>query len=1407
MNLGLDIGSVSVNAVLMDDKNNVVDELYLRTKGQPVETSLLAIQTLLKRNPGVKISGVALTGSGGKLLARILDAGFVNEIVAQSKGAGTMYPEVKTIIEIGGEDSKLIQLERKSPTVFRVKDFSMNTVCAAGTGSFLDQQASRLGVNIEGEFAELALKSIKPPRIAGRCSVFAKTDMIHLQQEGTPDYDIVAGLCYAMARNYEANIGRGKILEKPIAFQGGVAANKGMIRAFEDTLGLKRGELIVPKYHASMGAIGAVMTLAEKGPLRPFKGVGAIEEFMRNRTADVESLDALPKQDYEYHLETDPLPEGGKIEAFVGVDVGSISTNVIVIDRRKRVLSRRYLMTAGRPLKAVTQGLYECGQEVGDRVIVKGCSTTGSGRYLTGEFIGADVVKNEITAHATGAITIDPEVDTIFEIGGQDSKYISLDHGAVVDFTMNKVCAAGTGSFLEEQAERLGINIKGEFSALALGAKRPAHLGERCTVFMESDLNHHQQKGVEKDNLVAGLSCSIVFNYLNRVVEDRRIGKKIFFQGGTAYNRGVKAAFEAVLGKPIIVPPHHDLMGAYGCAIIAMEQADANPGGQTKFKGFDLTHKKYAMDAFECQDCSNRCEIRRVSVEGEKPLHYGSRCGKFDEESKHAKGKNIPRLFKERDRMLLDTYPKNKPDKPNGKTVGIPRCTLFFDLYPFWKTFFTELGFQVVLSDETNKNIIDVGVTTVTSEVCFPIKVAHGHVMNLLDKKVDYVFMPSIINLDQPCDELVHSYACPYVQALPYLVRSAVDIEKRGVKVLKPVVHMELGRGEVVSAYRKLGRELGCASGDVRKAIEQAFEYQDKFQAALRARGKEVLDSLPKDSIAMVMVTRPYNGCDSRLNLNVPDKLRDLGCLAIPLDYLPINLEDVAASNPHMYWKYGQKILGAAQVMRDDPRLNAVYITNFGCGPDSFISKFFGRELGGRPYLTIEVDEHSADVGAITRCEAFLDSLKNVKGRWHARPARTKEIGNMALAKDLRVYIPFMDEHGYVLAACMRHYGIDAVALPIADRESMELGRKYTSGKECYPCIITTGDIIKKTRQPDFDSERSGFFMPTAFGPCRFGQYNKFHRMVLDDLGFTNVPMIILDQTKDYHGDLNKLGTDFKRYAWNAILLVDIMHKLQREARAYEVNKGEANRVFRECFEELQRVAGKKGDIFEFARRAVERFNGIAVDRSVPRPRIGIVGEIFVRCNQFTNDFIMDKIESLGCEVTLPALEEWLNYISFERIREAKAKRNYKNLFVEIISNIVQKRDADRLHKPARGRIRNFPREAPIKEVIKMGSRYVDTTFRGETILSMGKSVEYAHHGYDGVVNVVPFACLPGHIVNALLTRFAEDYPGVPILKMDYDGTKQASEETRIEAFIHQARQHMEQELARANNREPAAVH
>ncbi len=1389
--LGIDVGSVSVDAALVTPAGEVAWDLYRRHRGSPLEVAARVIDEALERLEGGKLAGLAATGSGGKLVAEQAGGIFVNEIVAASRACARFHPGARTLIDMGGEDSKLIVFEPSGNGGLRVADFSMNTVCAAGTGSFLDEQAARLGLDIESEFAELALRSERPPAIAGRCAVFAKTDMIHLQQMATPDYDIVAGLCFALARTFRSNIGRGKDFVAPVVFQGGVAANQGMVRAFREVLELAADELVVPERHGTMGAIGAALELAApsaaggNGKGAAFRGAGPLREYARAK-GDWEHHAPLPAQDYVREIEPAPLPAGEEvIDGYLGIDVGSISTNVVVTDSAGRVLARRYLMTAGRPLEAVREGLAEVGGELGGRVRVRGACTTGSGRYLTADYVGADLTKNEITAHATGAAFVDPEVDTIFEIGGQDSKYIRLEGGAIVDFTMNKVCAAGTGSFLEEQANKLRVNVKGEFAELALAARRPAALGERCTVFMESNLNLAQQRGVPKPDLLAGLSYSVVTNYLNRVVENRSVGEHIFFQGGTAANRAVKAAFEAVTGKPVTVPPHHDVLGAVGCALLAREHHLA-AGRETTFVGFDLSQRDYTMKSFECKKCANNCEIHVVEIAGEsRKLFYGDRCGRYDETRKSASGRHLPDLFAERRKLLLESGAVGVAGRERG-TVGVPQMTFFHEYYPFWRAFFERLGYRVVLSAETNRKIIHQGVEHTTAETCLPIKVAHGHAADLLEKDVDYIFLPSVVDTPGLCAEMERSYMCPYVQSVPYILGSAMDLDEHA-QVLKPIVHMDRGRASLLKELLPTAKQLGLGRADLKRALEAAEGAQRRFVRECEARGRDVLALLGEGQQAIVIVSRPYNGCDDGLNLDLPAKLRDLDCLAIPMDFLPLGRVDLSRDWWHMYWKYGQKILAAARIIAEDKRLNALYITNFGCGPDSFILKFFAKELGTDPYLQIEIDEHSSGVGAITRCEAYLDSLKNVRAS-ERRAYRSFE-GPLAIpARERRtVYLPYMDDHVYALAAAMRAGGIDAVPLPVSDEESLRLGRKHTSGKECYPCVITTGDILKKVLEPGFDAKKSAFFMPTSMGPCRFGQYNKFHRMVLDDLGYQDVRIMAFNQNQGFHDDTDKLGAGFLRRAWSAVVAVDALGKLLREVRPRESEPGSADRLYQGALRRLERVIESKGDLVAALVDICEEFTALPADRESVRPRIGVIGEVYVRCHQFANEFTARKIEKLGGEAVIPPFEEWLNYISWERRTESIRRKQWGALMRELVTGHVQKRDRRRIVEVFRGHIRGRLNELPTEEVLKRADPYIHWTVKGEACLSVGRAVEYVEEDFAGVVNIAPFGCMPSTIVASLTRKFRQDHRSIPWLDLYFDGTSQSGTQTRLEAFMAQA--------------------
>jgi len=1410
--LGIDIGSVSVNLVLLNEQKEILLEKYIRHKGQPIETTINELDKLSKEIDLKKLWYAGVTGAGGRLFSKLLGVEFTNEVIAQAKGICLLHPEVKTVIEIGGEDSKLLIIEYDSESnEMLVKDFSMNAVCAAGTGSFLDQQASRLGISIE-KFGELALKSKTPPRIAGRCSVFAKSDMIHLQQEAAPVEDIIAGLCFAVARNFKSSIGRGKKFGKPISFQGGVAANKGMVRAFKEVLKLKDEELIIPPYFASIGAVGAALVQIEKAHSSPMpmwnveklkKKFYTYEEppgrilkpFSPNSIVDTKSL---------LRVERELGPEEQNVPAYLGIDIGSISTNLVVIDEEKRVLYRLYLMTAGRPIEAVRAGLSEIGDKIGKQLLIKGVGTTGSGRYMIGEFVGADIVKNEITAQARGALEIDPEVDTIFEIGGQDSKYISLERGAIIDFEMNKVCAAGTGSFLEEQAEKLGVNIKEEFADLAFSSKKPVFLGERCTVFMDSELVKQQQKGVAKEDLVAGLAYSIVYNYLNRVVENRKVGNKIFFQGGVANNKAVKAAFEEVTGKTIHIPPNFDVTGALGVAIIAKEHCEKKGITKSKFKGFDMGKKHYTITSFECQDCANNCEIRKVEVEDGTILYYGSRCEKYELKKIEKSGKKLDDLFLERELLLTKYYRKNRVKSGDIK-IGFPRIlNQYYELFPFWSAFFAELGIELVLSDPTIKHIIHQGVEAVVAETCFPIKVAHGHVLNLLKtKKIDYLFVPSIINMKQYNPHLSESFSCPYVQSIPYTLKSAINPEDYGVEMLNPPLYFKFGAKYLEEPLIKMASKFGKKASEVKKAIHKGLAVQEEFNKKLQERGKEILARLATNDKAVVIISRPYNGCDPGINLGLPQKLKDMGILAIPMDMLDLDNVDISIDWPNMYWRYGQKILCAVEIISRDPRLHALYISNFGCGPDSFIAHFFREKMGEKPYLLIEVDEHSADVGIITRCEAFLDSLENTKTKALEDTKRIKVISIKKGEKRI-VYLPNMSDHARGIAGAFMANGVEAEVLPVPNEETIKWGRRYTSGKECYPAIITTGDMIRKVMSPDFDRKRSAFFMGGSSGPCRFGQYNMLQRLVLDELGFNDVPIYAPNQAKMFFSDLEIIGKDFFRLGWQGMVAIDILDKALREFRPYELRAGETEKVYQHFVEKVEKTLAKRGNLLSVMKEAADAFSQIPVDRSIEKPLIGVVGEFYVRNNAFSNENIVKHLESLGAEVWLPPVYEWFLYRNFRRNLFAKQERDMGTYLKTVIQNEIQIHDEHQLIKPFLNLLRNAE-EPRTSEVLKMAAPYLHYTFFGEAIMSLGKAVDFFHKGICGIVNVIPFTCLPGTIASAVLKRFQEDHLNIPTVTISFDGLGQTNLDTRLEAFVYQAQQFKEQnKIFLTNNMKPS---
>ncbi len=1397
--LGIDLGSISVNTVVLNSKGEVLEEHYDFSHGRPFKVLFDRLTKILKTYSD--LSGtIAFTGTGGKLASELLSGIVVNEIVAQSKAVMTLYPEVRTIIEMGGEDSKLIFLEKDHLKAgLKLSDFTMNSLCAAGTGSFLDQQAKRIGVSIEKEFGELALQSKEPPRIAGRCSVFAKSDMIHLQQVATPVYDIIAGLCYAVARNFKTTLGKGKNLEKPILFQGGVAANAGMVRAFEDLYNLNPGELIIPKHYASMGAIGAVLyALENKKTSETAINTEKLENYIKGGYESQHTLLKLKDRGHLINKETYKLNGERNVRAYLGIDVGSLSTNIAIIDDKNRVLARRYLPTASKPLEAIKRGLAEVGEEIGEKVKICAVGTTGSGRYLTGDFVGADSIQNEITCQATAAIAFDPLVDTIFEIGGQDSKYIRISNGVIVDFEMNKVCAAGTGSFLEEQADKLGINIKEEFGCLGLSAERPAKLGERCTVFMESDLNTHQQKGTPKDNLIAGLAYSIVHNYLNRVVRDKPIGEKIFFQGGVTNNRAVLAAFEEVTGKPIHVPPHFDITGAIGAAILARDSIKKDQ--PSRFKGFQVSKTTYKSNNFVCKHCANHCEIKRIIIDGEeKSLYYGGICDKYEFDERKKPSNDLPNLFEERETMFRNGF-ENQND-PSKKTVGIPRALMnYYQNFPFWQTFFNELGFNVVVSDETDRQIITTSLETMVSETCLPVELMHGHVLNLIEKKVDYVFVPFTVNAKGNDDNPTNNCNCPWIQAHPYLLRAAFTDEKIREKLLYPALHFRyfdrVLRKELQNYFNEkfqLNKSL------INSAIDRADEAQKQFEKQVKLRGKNLLENLPKDTRIVVIFGRPYNTGDAALNLRLVKKLLSMNVLPVPLDFLPIEQENVFNKYPGMYWPNGQRIIAASKYVAKHKNMFALYLSNFRCGPDSFLLHFVKEELKEKPFLHLEVDEHSADAGLITRIEAFLDSLKGWENNL-VLSAETKEtevnkVENEKISKQRTIYFPYARDQVHILSAAVRSCGFPSEVLPMQNETDIELGRKYTNGQECFPMICTTGSFLKKLMEPGVDPSKVSFFMPDHNGPCRFGEYNKLQRIIFDNLGYKNAHIVRPSNDDSYASLAPGHSMKFRTVVWKGLIALDLIRKMLEQTRPYELTKGLSDNAYKKYLAAVIKcVEEGSHKITKLLKEAANEFKAIPVDQSERKPIVAIVGEIFMRDNQFCSNNLVRRLESLGAETLMAPFAEWVNYSSLRYIRDSRWKGNMKNLVKAKIQLFFQKA----MEKHITGSVHSFfkmAQEIEVEEMLEHCGEYIHKDYDGDPPLAIGSAVLLAEKQISGVMNILPFTCMPGTINCSISNNLRKNHNGLPWENFAYDGNENIGLDTRFEAFMYQVKEYHARQL------------
>ena len=991
--LGIDAGSVSLNcAVINDNKEIVYETAYTRHFGKIEEIFKSCIKTVYDRFDEKNIRCVSFTGNHGKKLSQKLNAFYEFETICQATGALLIRPDTKTIVSMGGQDTSVMQI-RSHDGKWEIEYFNTNGPCASGTGSFIDQQAERLatalyegGKNISQDhidkilydFISLGLKSSKPSNVACRCTVFTKSDMIHLQNKGERLEDIIYGLHIGNARNYISSIVSNRKLDEPILFIGGLSLNALQVKALKTYF----PGLMVPPHSTSIGALGvAVHSFENKKENRI--DLGLLE------TADGE-CDVPMQAGARLVLKKTPFPEtdnirlrdmNRKTDTFLGIDIGSTTTKYALINNDREIIHKCYVPTQGKPIETTQRLLKSLSEQIGTETEITGVSTTGSGRNVVGDFLNADLVIDEITAHARGAVELDPNVDTVFEIGGQDSKYICISNTHPLDFDMNKVCAAGTGSFLHELANKYGINIVGEFQDIALSSGSPVNLAERCTVFMESDLVSYHQKGVPKKDLIAGLCYAIVHNYLNRVVGKRKIGERIMFLGGPSLNKGVVAAFENVLDRGLIVPCHREVLGAFGAAVRVQEKMRAKGNPKSRFRGLESAIKD-RMDNTEkiCRadtGCHNRCKLKIYDFDGRKSI-WGGECGRYDVREDNEMKKED--LFNRREKIWqhhMEGIYKEIQDDPMMEADGRPTVGMQRSLYGihssiFWAHFFDQLGYRLILTPPTNPEISQSGIEKILIEACYPVKVSHGHIKALLDK-TRYLFIPTLI--DMQAVEPERGYYCPMIQSNSYMLRSALGIKR--TSILTPVIHMKFDPQTLtLEIFEQLKGKLDVNKSRIRSAIHHALLMQQRFFEELQAVGKEIIEKLNDKEPLIVVTGRPYNLYDERINLRLGRNLSKMGVSAMPMDFIDLLSEDLS-DFPSMFWGLGARILRAAKFVKRMPNCFGLHLTNFGCGADSFIEHFYRHIMGDKAYLILELDEHSAAAGVMTRLEAFKNVIEN----------------------------------------------------------------------------------------------------------------------------------------------------------------------------------------------------------------------------------------------------------------------------------------------------------------------------------------------------------------------------------------------------------------------------------------------
>ncbi|MBW3021537.1 activase [Candidatus Woesearchaeota archaeon] len=1358
--IGICLGASSISIVEISKDNDIKVVKHI-VKGHEGNPKKVLKEELAKFED---VDSIAVTG---RKFRKFVNLSSITEPEAVENAFEFVNKQNKrydALVSVGGETFMVYVLDEYG----KISSVHTGNKCASGTGEFFLQQIRRMDLSVD-DAIKLARDAV-PHKVAGRCSVFCKSDCTHALNKGEPKGNVAAGLCEMMAKKVSELLAR--VEKKRVMLIGGSSQNSVMLWFLQKDIPNVEIPDEATYFEALGAALWALSNKTKKVSGKLFVEGGSSFEFLP-ALKQYEEMVEFKEVHKSYAKEGD--------ECVVGLDVGSTTTKAVLMRKSDdAILGSIYLRTMGDPVNASRkcyQSLFE--QLNGVKVKIVGLGVTGSGRQIAGLHSLSKGIVNEIIAHAKAAVYFDEEVDTIFEIGGQDAKYTFITNGVASDYAMNEACSAGTGSFLEESAkESLGIDVE-KIADIALKGDKPPNFNDQCAAFISSDIKNASQEGISKENIVAGLIYSIGMNYVNRVKGARPVGKKVFMQGGVCYNKAVPIAMAGLIGKSIVVPPEPGLMGASGGALVIQDEIKPGLLGEEEFDLKELAEREVEFGkSFICmggeEKCDRKCEINMIKVKGR--FHpFGGACNKYYNIRLDIKvDSNKLDLVDLRQRLVFEKYCKSSGE---GRTIGINKSFVMNSLYPLFYNFFTGLGLKVVLSEK----VLQTGIDRKGAAFCYPAEISHGLFEDLLNKNPDSIFLPLIIELDVGN---VNNYkkTCPFVQGEPYYLRTAFKDRLKDKKIISPVLNFSTGYASQEKVFAEIGKELGFGSKESLQAYRNAVNVQGQFSKECKEIGARAIAELEKDPdrFAMVLFGRPYNAFAFEGNMGIPHKFASRGIMVMPYDFLPFDEEKC---DDGMYWAMGQMILKAASFVKRHNQLFGTYITNFSCGPDSFVVGYFRDLMGVKPSLTLELDSHTADAGVNTRIEAVIDiinSYRELSKRGKIVDSDNDfQISKVVISKGrayvldengvmlpmthskVKMYLPSMDNLAApAIAAVFKSLGVDAEALPSSDMDILKLGRGNTTCKECLPMQLTVGGLLKKIEKRQ-DGQVIVYFMPSSSGPCRFGQYKVFIESLLKKNKIKNVALLSLADQDSYGG----FGTKFSLNAWKGVIVADVMNDVLNAIKALAVDREYGEKVFFQEWENILRAL-EKNELYRQLEKTVQVLKKIELKKSIDDAKfVALIGEIYVRRDELSRQGLIEVLAERGFVVKVAHISEWIyytNYIAKKSLGSAQSdlKKKAGILLREFFQDKTEVKIKNII---AKGGLYKFEKE-DIEKTIEHGSKFVNPHFTGEALLTVGLALREILHTVHGVISIGPFGCMPSRVAEAILAE-----------EMNVDGKQKAS--------------------------------